>query len=138
MQKLLPAPYGLGSKSVHVSLRAPNNRYAEVREIAEYLGCPKFVGVKVADCIRASGRYDCLLTPEVDINDLKNLMSDIDGEAVTQDMNEFQFANSHPSLSRAVMTKYGHWDLEFTNDFKLTLKFNIDYAAAAREFKIAI
>lgn len=128
MTALLPAPYGLGSKSIHSSIRAPNHESKRVREMVERFGCPKFVSVKVEACIRHSGRYDCMLMPDVDTDMLNLCLLSIGGSLEAIDFEEFEFESSHPSLSTFLMQKYGHWEFAL-DEGMFGLKFDVDYAA---------
>lgn len=89
----LPAPYGLGQKSVHVAITARNEDFEQVMNIARGLKCPPFILRKVGQCIKHSGRYDCLVNPDVDALRLQRQIRAIGGDVeiiVMQD--DFQYA----------------------------------------------
>lgn len=81
----LPPPYGLGQKSVHISMRIPNDHYEDAEIIAIALGCPPPVAAKVALCIRYSGRYDCLVNDEVPLDKLRRRLEKLGGSLETVD-----------------------------------------------------
>jgi hypothetical protein len=85
-QLALPGPFGLGNKSIHFSIRAPNDRFEEVRGIAVRMGCPVFVADKVEECIKHSGRYDCLVMPDVSIEKTRRELEDIGGSLEVDDL----------------------------------------------------
>jgi hypothetical protein len=61
---LLAPPFGYPD-GLHVSITAPNNKCVQVGAIASEFGCPPATVKKLIQCIRFSGRYDCLLSREV-------------------------------------------------------------------------
>jgi hypothetical protein len=62
-QLTLPAPYG-HKEGFHISLRAGEgfNPNGTKRVIVKY-GCPPNIAQKAVDCLCASDRYDCVVSP---------------------------------------------------------------------------
>lgn len=119
----LPPPYGLGDKSVHVSLRAPNEKHFEVRLVAVAMGCPVFIADRVEDCIRYSGRYDCLLNMSVDVGRLKVMMAIVGGEVaeivqMDEDERLDAFTRRQPSLSIEVINSLDPFEFIFNNPYQ--------------------
>jgi len=103
----LPMPFGLGQKSVHISIRVPNERALEARLVAVEMRCPVFVADRVEQCIRYSGRYDCLVTTEVDIDVTRAAIEKLGGTLESIDMNDDEKIAAamyrQPSLSREMI-----------------------------------
>lgn len=91
----LPAPYGAASQSgCHISLRAPHHCADEVARIAHEIGqCPEQFARRVADAIRGSGRYDCIVTRSVALTKVKEAMEACGGELLAE-----WWSSHHPGL----------------------------------------
>jgi hypothetical protein len=63
-QLALPAPYGYND-GYHVTLTAKDG-FDEVgaMDVVMSFGCPRRVAGKAIDCLRASNRYDCVMSPQ--------------------------------------------------------------------------
>jgi hypothetical protein len=119
----LPAPFGLGEKSVHVSLRAPYDKHFEVRLVAVAMGCPNFIADRVEECIRYSGRYDCLLNPAVDVKQTRRMMHLFGGDVV--DVIEMErdpvmngFTRRQPSATLAALDLLDPFEIMFDNPYQ--------------------
>lgn len=105
-QLCLPPPFGLGQKAVHLSMRAPNDRHREVAVLAVENGCPGHIAEKVMQCIKHSGRYDCLAYDRLGVYDIDRRLRALGGELVWEHM-DFDWAYgitrsaNHPSHTRA-------------------------------------
>lgn len=63
-QLLLPAPYGY-AKGFHISLTAADGFDEETTVgVVCMFGCPPRIARKAVSCLKHSGRYDCVMSPQ--------------------------------------------------------------------------
>jgi hypothetical protein len=136
----LPAPFGLGDQSIHIAMRVPNHLWYQAGDIAEKFGCPTYVRPKVESCIRHSGRYDCLLRPDLDVDELEEALLDIGGSLETIDMCSFEYSNSamETSLSYRILNNYGGWQIGISERGDIGFNFVVDFDALERDAVVRI
>jgi len=98
---LLPCPFGLylWSPGTHVSITGPAHHAKQIAKAAGNFGCPPRARERIVQCIRASGRYDCIVSAAVTKNFLPefiHIVKRLGGEVVSIPVADFQTERRRP------------------------------------------